>query len=64
MKHNSIRFIISLLAKFGVELEQMDVKTTLLHNSLYEKMVMKHPESFEVGNSEDKNCLAKKLIMD
>ena len=37
VKHTSIRLLLALVAQFNLELEQFDVKTTLLHGHLEEK---------------------------
>ena len=42
-KLTSIRFIISIVAAFDLEVEQMDVKTTFLHGDLEEEIHMKQP---------------------
>lgn len=34
VKHTSIRVLLSLVAHFNMELEQMDVKTAFLHGDL------------------------------
>jgi hypothetical protein len=40
-KLTSIRFILSIVAAFDLEVEQMDVKTTFLHGDLEEEIYMK-----------------------
>ena len=40
-KLTSIRFILSIVATFDLEVEQMDVKTTFLHGDLEEEIYMK-----------------------
>ena len=62
VNHKSIRFILSLVAKLDMELEQMDVKTTFLHGELEETILMKQPQGFEVKEEEDKVCLLKKSL--
>ena len=42
-KINSIRFILSIIVAFDLEVEQMDVKTTFLHGDPKEEIYMKHP---------------------
>jgi hypothetical protein len=42
-KLNSIRFVLSIVVSFDLEVEQMDVKTTFLHGDLEEEIYMKHP---------------------
>ena len=38
VKHTSIRVLMSIIALFDWELEQLDVKTTILHGDLEEKI--------------------------
>ena len=57
VKHRSIRFILSLVARFDLELEQMDMKTTFLYRDLEEKILMKQPEGFEEKGKEKHVCL-------
>ena len=40
-KLTSIRFLLSIVAAFDLEVEQMDVKTTFLHGDLEEEIYMK-----------------------
>jgi hypothetical protein len=40
-KLTSIRVLMSLVATFDLEIEQMDVKTTFLHGDLEEEIYMK-----------------------
>ena len=44
VKHCSIRIILSLVAQFDLELEQLDVKTAFLHGDLEETIYMDQPE--------------------
>jgi hypothetical protein len=44
----SIRFMLSIVAGFDFEIEQMDVKTTFLHGDLEEEIYMKQPEGYVV----------------
>ena len=43
VKHASIRTVLSLVAYFDMELEQMDVKTAFLHDGLEETVYMVQP---------------------
>eukprot|EP00253_Pinus_taeda_P034347 PITA_34347 len=43
-----IRLLLSVVAAFNFEVEQMDVKTTFLHGDLEEEMYMKQPKGFAV----------------
>eukprot|EP00253_Pinus_taeda_P017543 PITA_17543 len=45
-KLTSIRLLLFVVAAFDFEVEQMDVKTTFLHNDLEEEIYMKQPEGF------------------
>eukprot|EP00253_Pinus_taeda_P016490 PITA_16490 len=52
-KVTSIRLLLSVVAAFDFEVEQMDVKTTFLHENLKEEIYMKQLEGFAVkGNKE------------
>ena len=46
VRHTSIRTLLSLVEYYDMELEQMDVKTTFLHDELEEIVYMVHPEGF------------------
>ena len=47
-KVTSIRLLLSVATAFGFEIEQMDVKTSFLHEDLEEEIYMKQPEGFMV----------------
>eukprot|EP00253_Pinus_taeda_P034728 PITA_34728 len=47
-KVTSIRLLLSIADAFDFEVEQMDVKTTFLHEDLEEEIYMKQPEGFAV----------------
>nr|GFB23687.1 reverse transcriptase [Tanacetum cinerariifolium] len=59
--HTSIRAILSLTACEDYELEQLDVKTAVLHGNLEETIYMRQPSGFEEGTS-NKVCLLKKFL--
>ena len=44
----SVRLLLSVVAAFDFEVEQMDVKTTFLHGDLEEEIYMKKLEGFAV----------------
>ena len=48
-------------AKFDLEIDQMDVKTTFLHGELEEKIYMEQPEGFDNGDP-DHICLLKRSL--
>jgi hypothetical protein len=61
-KLTSIRFILSIVADFDLEVEQMDVKTTFLHGDLEEEIYMKQPEGFVVKGKKELVCKLKKSL--
>jgi hypothetical protein len=58
-KITSIRVLMSLVATFDLEIEQMDVKTMLLHGDLEEEIYMKQLEGFIVKVKKDLVCKLK-----
>ena len=62
MKHSSIRVLLALVAMHDLELEQLDVKTTFLHDELQEDIYMQQPEGFVVEGKEDHVCQLKKSL--
>jgi hypothetical protein len=61
-KLTSIRFILSIVVSFDLEVEQMDVKTTFLHGDLEEEIYMKQPEGFVVKGKKELVCKLKKSL--
>ena len=61
-KVTSIRLILSVVAAFDFEVEQMDVKTTFLHGDLEEEIYMKQPEGFAVKGKKELVCKLKKSL--
>ena len=62
VKHTSIITVLSLVAYFDMELEQMDVKTTFLHGELEETVYMVQPEGFTQHEQEHMVCKFKKSL--
>ncbi|KAF3655280.1 hypothetical protein FXO38_00338 [Capsicum annuum] len=54
MRITSIRMLIALAAVYGLEIHQMDVKTTLLDGELEEEIYMEQPEGFVIPEKENK----------
>eukprot|EP00253_Pinus_taeda_P002765 PITA_02765 len=52
-KVTSIRLLLSVVAAFDFEVEQMDVKTTFLHRDLEEEIYMKQLEGFAVKGKKE-----------
>ncbi|RVW23420.1 Retrovirus-related Pol polyprotein from transposon TNT 1-94 [Vitis vinifera] len=51
-KKDSLRVIMTLVAHFDLELQQMDVKMTFLNGNLEEEVYMKQPEGFSSSGGE------------
>ena len=51
-----------MVALFDLELEQLDVKITFLHNELEKRIYIPHLEGFIAQGKEDHVCLLKKLL--
>ncbi|CAM9000483.1 unnamed protein product [Rhodiola kirilowii] len=62
VKHRSIRVMLSLVAHFNLELEQLDVKTAFLHGDLEEPIYMTQPECFVAGNFDSTVCFLNKSL--
>ena len=58
----SIRSIISIAAKNGLKLHQIDVKTAFLNGELSEEICLKQPEGFVSKGYEDYVCKLKRSI--
>ena len=61
-KVTSIRLLLFVAAAFDFEIEQMDVKTTFLHEDLKEEIYMKQPEGFMVKGKKELVCRLKKSL--
>jgi len=58
----SIRLLLSVVAAFDFEVEQMDVKTTFLHGDLEEETHVKQLEGFAVKGKKELVCRLKKSL--
>jgi hypothetical protein len=61
-KMTTIRIVVSLAAKFGWEIHQMDVKSAFLHGDLLEEIYMKQPPGFIKVGQEKCVCKLKKSL--
>jgi len=52
-----IRMLLAIIAQFDLELEQLDVKTAVLHGELEERIYMKQYERYIQEGQENKICL-------
>ena len=62
VRHTSIRIVLSLIAYFDMELEQMDVKTSFLHSELEETVYMVQLKGFTQPGQEHLVCKLKKSL--
>jgi ATP-binding cassette subfamily B (MDR/TAP) protein 1 len=62
VKMTSIRMILGVAASLNLEVEQMEVKTTFLHEELEEEIYMEQPEGFLVKGKEDYVCKLMKSL--
>jgi len=62
VKHVSIRFFLSMVTYFDMELQQMDVKTAFLHGFLDETIYMEPPEGYVDEKNPEKVCLLQRSL--
>lgn len=48
LQFTSIRFLLSIALTFDLEVEQMDVKTAILHGDLEEEIYMTQPKHYVI----------------
>lgn len=63
-KKDSLRIILTLVAHFDLELQQMDVKTAFLNGDLEDEVYMKQPKGFHSHDGEHLVCKLNKSIYD
>ena len=61
---DSFRIIMALVARYDLELHQIDVKTIFLNGDLEENVYMAQPKGFDMEGKERMGCRLKKSIMD
>ena len=61
-KLTSIRFLLSIVVAYDLEIEQMDVKTAFLHGDLEEEIYMQQPDGFVVKGKEHLVCRLKRSL--
>ena len=53
---------MTLVARFDLQLHQMDVKTAFLNGEIDETIYMEKPENFVTGNPKSMVCKLKKSL--
>ena len=61
-QYSSIRAVISIVAKMGWKIHQMDVKTAFLNGLLQEEVYLEQPQGFEVHGRNSHVCSMKKAL--
>ena len=61
-KLTSIRFLLSIVVAFDLELEKMDVRITLLHGDMEEEIYLKQWERFIVKGKKEMLCKLKNSL--
>lgn len=56
VKHKSIRMLLAMVLKFGLENEHMDVKIAFHYGDLDETILMKPPEGYAKKNKRKIMC--------
>jgi ATP-binding cassette subfamily B (MDR/TAP) protein 1 len=59
---SSVRVALGIAATMDLEIEQLDVKTTFLHDDLEEEIYMEQLEGFVVAGKEHQVCKFKKSL--
>ena len=62
--YTSIQSIISIAAKMGWQIHQMDVKTAFLNGIIHEEVYIEQPQGFEMHGRESHVCRLKKALYD
>lgn len=62
VKHSSIRVLLALVAQFGLELQQLDVKTAFIRGNLEETIYMEQLSGFLAEGKEDHVGQLKKYL--
>ena len=61
-KFTSIRIVLSLAAKYGLKLHQMDVKTAYLNGELDKDIYMEQPDGYVDEDHPDYVCKLKRSL--
>ncbi|KAA3480450.1 copia LTR rider [Gossypium australe] len=64
VKHTSIQELLALVALHNLKFEQIDVKTTFLHDDLEKNIYMQQPKGFKIKGKEDHISLLQKSLYD
>jgi hypothetical protein len=61
-KLNTVRVLLSLVANFGWDLQEFDVKNAFLHGDLKEEIYMEIPPGYGKGVTDHTVCRLKKTL--
>ena len=61
-RYTSIRATISIAAKMGWKLHQMDIKTAFLNGVIEEEVYVEQPQGFETHDNQTHMCRLKKAL--
>ena len=62
VKHSLIQIFLVLVAQYELDIDQLDVKITFLHDDLYE-IYMSQPMGFKTTGKENIVCKLKKIAI-
>ena len=62
VRFESVRMVLALAAKHGMQVHQMDVATAFLNGELVDEVYMRQPDGFVVKGQEKRVCKLKKSI--
>ena len=62
IKHIFIRIILVMIVEYELELSQLDVNTTFLHEDLEEKIYMTQPYGFKIAGKDNHVCRLIKFL--
>jgi hypothetical protein len=62
IRMETLRFLISMAAKYDLKIHQLDVKNAFLHGDLKEELYIQQPTGFEQPGKENQICKLKKAM--
>ena len=62
VKHSSIQILLTLVAQYELDLDQLNVKTAFLYGDLDEEIYMTQPMGFKTAGKKNMVCKLKKSL--